>query len=484
MQKGGVVVKAPYTIEDATEFFLANSNFEILSFSTKGGILFKIKLKEGIESPFVSSRSNNPNTDIKEMLFKLVFLNEDENKRFQIISRRTNKPIVDLNNTTQIEFETEIATQKRVYEASEDIYLERLCPKIVSTIIISGNKRTEFIDSLVNSLPIENPNPDNRNWNDINYILLSIHQKLLAPEFDFNFGIIFMECLEGFTTLKTAIETEIDPHIQLYLKELALLQLIEFHKKTGMYHGDPHQGNFMVNPPKKSGEEGGYNFLQLYEDTHSNSSSESIPNRTFLPNMNSCSINGSGKAEIIDFGLSKVIPEGVEFMSLSPISHALLETHLCIRPDKVKDTSKGSDSRRRNHRGYDERGRAIGFDDDGKAIGFDENGLYNSYRWLLFEDYDHNIINRDIRILSNCRELTKHKFIDEVFTSGEEGNPYSIIKQLELEQQYSDAYDKKNKKGGIKNKSKKSKNNKYKKNKSKNSKKNKSNKSNKSKKRK
>ena len=71
-QHGGILIKEGRTSKEAYTYFIDNSICELITFETKGGLLFKLKLNAGLDSPYSCSRSNNPNDDIREVILKII----------------------------------------------------------------------------------------------------------------------------------------------------------------------------------------------------------------------------------------------------------------------------------------------------------------------------------------------------------------------------------------------------------------------------
>ena len=74
MQKGGVILKDAYDEKSAREYFVKNSKIYILSYTSLGGILFRLVLNDGVESPYVMARSNSPYIDVKTLAVKCVLI--------------------------------------------------------------------------------------------------------------------------------------------------------------------------------------------------------------------------------------------------------------------------------------------------------------------------------------------------------------------------------------------------------------------------
>ena len=133
--KGGVFINTGYTIETAFHFFLENSTYEVLynrSFITdvterllitsSGGLMIKLFLNDGIESPYSMSRSNFYGRPVTEILIKIVFLS-DTPRPFRMTGPLTPTDtrrgiIIDIVSSTRDEFESEVGTQIDIFKQS------------------------------------------------------------------------------------------------------------------------------------------------------------------------------------------------------------------------------------------------------------------------------------------------------------------------------------------------------------------------------
>jgi len=80
-QMGGVVLREQRNNLDmqpseseqknAFDYFFDNSTISVLSAKSRGGILFKMDLNDGTESPYVLCRSQSPWTPVRSLLLKL-----------------------------------------------------------------------------------------------------------------------------------------------------------------------------------------------------------------------------------------------------------------------------------------------------------------------------------------------------------------------------------------------------------------------------
>ena len=234
MQKGGIVINKDTTPKDAYEFFINNSYCELVSYETRGGIIFKLILKPEFSSPYTCLRSNDPNAEVRTIILKLVFLNENA-KKFQISEYYDDEygdDLINLNNIQESGFKNEIDIQTEIFTRSLDDFLEPICPSIVFTDILKTLHDTmSFAIRLARHVHPEDTT-------DAGFILLQIRSNSHLS--DFKIGVIMMECLTGFDKLSRFPKTEFN-------EGLAIFELWRLYQ-SGFIHGDPHLNNFMYDP--------------------------------------------------------------------------------------------------------------------------------------------------------------------------------------------------------------------------------------------
>lgn len=114
----------------AFNYFLKNSVCEVLSYKTSGGLILKLKLNDGVESPYVLTRSNYPDSKVKELLLKIVFIQQDDYQDpFKIILN--GKQITRFHKVDKDHFLYETQIQNYIFWNSLDEYLEPICPGVV-----------------------------------------------------------------------------------------------------------------------------------------------------------------------------------------------------------------------------------------------------------------------------------------------------------------------------------------------------------------
>ena len=199
MQKGGVSIIEGYDNNNtALYFFLENSTCNILTYKSRGGIIFKLTLNEYIISPYIVNRSFSINTPLNEILIKIVFIDDTkpdkEKKIFQLFNKEGFQ-ITELNNTTSSEFLSEIKIQSDIYGKSFDYYFEPICPGILFSSIydIHNNNLSDLLNLL----------KEKKNDDTTEYILLYILSYIEKNKYRYNIkiGIIIMEYMSGYITL-------------------------------------------------------------------------------------------------------------------------------------------------------------------------------------------------------------------------------------------------------------------------------------------
>ena len=263
MQTGGVYIDGGY--KEAFNGFTENSTCELLTNTSHGGITFLLHLNNGHRSPYTISRTRNEYVPIKTILFKVCFIHEAE--RILINNKR-------YNNVTENGFINEVEIQKDIFNRSykpkreivEDSVwnfplnntferIEQIAPSILYADLIENTESLALIDELISKAT------QKESVKELTHI-----KKALTNNNMFKCGIIAMELLDNFVTLRDFLETTQDKDEQLKAIGLAMYEICRlFH--LGYIHGDLTLGNIMINT--------GYD--------------------TYIPNF-------TGKASLIDFG--------------------------------------------------------------------------------------------------------------------------------------------------------------------------------------
>ena len=244
MQKGGIQIRQQFINENlgignipipvkAFLQFLYKSKCEILTYKSKGGIIFKLILNEGVVSPYELTRSNNPTEEVKEIILKFVFINDNEEEfKIKFDHEKKNK---EFNYTTNKQFIDEVKIQIELFDRTLDEYLEPICPSIPFWNIYDYT----YFKKIINVL-LRDSDPYTTK------ILETIRD--VSNLNKFKIGVIAMECLTGFLTLSDYQDdnpTRIDITDSMARFEIARLY------KLGFIHGDLNKGNVLIHPNYK-----------------------------------------------------------------------------------------------------------------------------------------------------------------------------------------------------------------------------------------
>ena len=244
MQKGGIKIRQQFIDDNlgignipipvkAFLQFLYKSKCEILTYKSNGGIIFKLILNEGVISPYELTRSNNPTEEVKEIILKFVFINDDE-EEFKIKFDHEKK-IKEFNYTTNKEFIDEVKIQIELFDRSLDEYLEPICPSIPFWNIYDYT----YFKKIINVL-LRDSDPYTTK------ILETIRD---VPNLNnFKIGVIAMECLTGFLTLSDYQRR--NPSRINITNSMARFEIARLYK-LGFIHGDLNKGNVLIHPNYK-----------------------------------------------------------------------------------------------------------------------------------------------------------------------------------------------------------------------------------------
>jgi len=234
MQQGGVIRRhSSDRIDTAFNQFFKDSDLEIFSTGSRGGILFELKY-HGRESPYVLARSAYPFVSVNHLLLKIVILHDD-NFEFEYTSTDTGGITIplQLNMCTQQSFEDEVKIQSTIYEATLDDYLEPVCPSVVYSHVMRMKK-------FLNEIRVKSP--------AIYDYLSALQTHVMSTRMRaLKIGILAMEKMNGFTPLVNLVPTLDLPQLSFY-RYLAVYEFYRMYQATGMLHGDFHEGNIMVHP--------------------------------------------------------------------------------------------------------------------------------------------------------------------------------------------------------------------------------------------
>jgi hypothetical protein len=291
-KKGGIRLSSEYVKQtgtsdrkSATQFFLVNSTFRLLTNNSISCITLVASLKDTIPSPFKSMRSNNIQLEVRSILLK-IFLTNPVIKTTGWYNIPGRKDHDGIEITTLEEFEKEIETQKQIYQksfVSDSSLMDAICPAIIyynKDISKSDIQNMKNLPGLITDSQTQ--------LNKILDGLLSVQGTTIS--------IIYMELMEGFETAQDYFwnrnlyipDTSSSEKYRIvpsndYEKFLLYIIQYEFQRlsRLGYYHGDSHYGNVMIN----------------------------VNYKYFMYNPNN---NFTGRAIIIDFGrTTELLPEDI-----------------------------------------------------------------------------------------------------------------------------------------------------------------------------
>ena len=233
-------IKNNQNFKNNFDYFLENSNIEYLS-EGSGGIIFIANLDTNYESPYVYLHHNKYNEQIRQIIFKLIFLNENVKEKS---NEKSNENIIkigkyEFNITTIKSFKKEINIQTEIFKKTVN-YLEPYCPEILYAEIYDKNNINIFIEKIKKKLK----------QNSSKYLglfMLKNIKKLSEDNSYEKLGIIGMEFAEGYKTLHS-YRNEISYQKYNLYKNMCLYLLIKLAIDTGYTHGDFHPSNIMINP--------------------------------------------------------------------------------------------------------------------------------------------------------------------------------------------------------------------------------------------
>ena len=233
IQRGGVRLKNGYTIEFAIFFFLENSTFSLLTNDSISAITLVIHLNHGIESPFISSRSNNLYEEIRNMLIKIEIISTNRDRFFHIKNR--NHEGIEIISKEKFDFE--IHTQHILYNKSflsNEGLFDPICPAIIACFNNIDSKMFNFLKNL--------PGLSNVEQRQLNEILNATLLETVS-----GISIILMELMEGFETAENILSrSDISNERKTFFYyciqyEFHRLNLLEYK------HDDAHFKNVLIN---------------------------------------------------------------------------------------------------------------------------------------------------------------------------------------------------------------------------------------------
>lgn len=252
LTSGNYISDARY-YRNIPENIIINSNIEKISKmdtdNSLYGLIYKLTLKEGVESPLVKVHVNEDTPDhgdlgktscsmntffrkqclksVRTFLIKVSFISKD--KEVEIEQQKL--------SVKKGDFLLEADSQNYAYEKTFE-YGESVVPACISPPIIDPIEQHRAIHPILTKL-LE-PEIDKDGW-------LKTLMKGAKKQDVKDFGIIFMEFAEGYRTLRDILE---DPSVKslhhikaTVLAKMAHLALYE----KGIAQGDAHNQNIMIN---------------------------------------------------------------------------------------------------------------------------------------------------------------------------------------------------------------------------------------------
>lgn len=239
MQKGsGITLDAAFSsFSGALSFFIRESTCRILSTNSRGGILLKLKLNAGVDSPYISTSSNDVGRRVDEIILKLIYLHDTE--EFILRDPSNSVELVIQNNTKLDDFKNEVNTQIDIYTQSLDIYLEPICPAVVCAHTFKNDNSSlpAILDKLISNSIDEGDNMPILYFNKI--------KQFISKNRRFHIGVIAMESFTNTRTLKNIVDdTSIPQTFRNTYKCMALYEICRLYN-IGYLHGDMHMNNIL-----------------------------------------------------------------------------------------------------------------------------------------------------------------------------------------------------------------------------------------------
>ena len=240
-KKGGMVsIKPQYTAAGAFNYFLNNSHINYFS-NGSFGIIFKVTLKHYIPSNDSPYRSFNPHlgyTDLRTIIFKLVFLS-DTKITYEFDMTEFNSTKFELHSVKSDSFKNETNIQIDIHEKSYD-YGEPICPSVIFSTILEGKRVLEFAENLLHRIRIHDGTG------------LTLETLLIFPQIHesaernpiLQMGIIAMEFAEDYSTMYDMLNKDVrTKENSIYMSLYVLIELY----RLGYTHGDPNYNNILIN---------------------------------------------------------------------------------------------------------------------------------------------------------------------------------------------------------------------------------------------
>ena len=250
--KGGTGLYLDANDKDAFFHFLNNSTSTYFG-SGSNGVTFKLALKPGIQSKYLSLDASDYSQQVTTLLVKVIFLSPIK-QSINLTIPETNAMTVsnstnDTNSTNSSSTQKNVNTSQKEYFYEEvniqtDVYLKTmqylqpLTPAIVYADVFDSD------DPALKLLNIPNMSFQDLNGQTIYLDKNNVYRMNFFKNNGIQIGLIAMEIMKNPVPLYL-LTSEKKMYDSYFLK--ACQTLIEFVMKTGYNHGDYHGGNILVN---------------------------------------------------------------------------------------------------------------------------------------------------------------------------------------------------------------------------------------------
>jgi hypothetical protein len=265
--KGGVILNDKWRRIGSTEaliHFITNSNnIRILTDESISCVTYIFTLKDGVESPYITVRSTNLNSEVRQILLKVGILSDNPNgDRVQYlqngeIKRASYRARRDFELGLHRTVEAEVTTQDIIFKRSFSDPIspfEPLCPGIICySSKVPPEIRSTIFSTIEKNLVQRNNTPHN-------FTDKQVTESLKTESERRGITIIVMELMAGYDALSNIVKKGGETRkTEMYKK----MQRYELERMTryGYVHVDAHPGNVLIHPSypyfSKSGEYAG-----------------------------------------------------------------------------------------------------------------------------------------------------------------------------------------------------------------------------------
>jgi hypothetical protein len=232
-QRGGILLKMP--AKEAFDFFVNNSRVELLTDQSSFGVILKLSLKSGVDSPYEMFSASKHKEPVKALLVKLVALGPKGGyEEWEYLNGKIKR--IDLEET----FEKEVNIQTDIFFKTME-YLEPLCPAPVYSNIMKNNVEARNFLRMLDTKAVDNRSK---------IILQHIQDSVKTGEIPW-LGVLGMEIALQYMPLFEYYNRcikENDLYYYEWCEQMAKLQILDLAVKTGYSQNDFHRGNLLINP--------------------------------------------------------------------------------------------------------------------------------------------------------------------------------------------------------------------------------------------